>query len=129
MPTYTFYDLFGAWASDLFYTLIMATGSCLFIELPIANMWRTRIERGLIEKLKKYVNPKSRSRAASTLVAPDPAFKQETKIEETAEDATEVTSDSKVESETDEGGLDEDEAGSKIAGSEDELPQEVETQA
>lgn len=57
MPTYTFYDLFGAWSSDLFYTLILATLSCLLVELPIQNMWRTRIESKLILRLKAYVNP------------------------------------------------------------------------
>lgn len=35
LPTLTFYDLFGAWASDIFYTLILAVLSTLLIELPI----------------------------------------------------------------------------------------------
>lgn len=35
LPTLTFYDLFGAWASDLFYTMILAVLSTLLIELPV----------------------------------------------------------------------------------------------
>jgi peptidoglycan/LPS O-acetylase OafA/YrhL len=34
MPSYVFYDLFGNWFTDIFFTLILATMSTLLIELP-----------------------------------------------------------------------------------------------
>lgn len=55
LPTYTFYDLFGAWCSDIFYTVFLATLSCLLVEFPIQNMWRAYIEKKLLVKLKNYV--------------------------------------------------------------------------
>lgn len=56
MPTYKFYDLFGAWSSDIAYTLVLATLSTLLVELPVQNMWRNKLEKPLVVKLKAYVN-------------------------------------------------------------------------
>jgi hypothetical protein len=57
IPTYKFYELFGAWSSNLVYTIIIATMSCLFIELPVQNMWRSKLEKKIMKRLKDYVNP------------------------------------------------------------------------
>jgi peptidoglycan/LPS O-acetylase OafA/YrhL len=65
MPSYKFYDLFGAWFSDIIYTLILATASTLLIELPVQNMWRVGLEGKLMEKLKVYVNGPKKERNSS----------------------------------------------------------------
>lgn len=44
MPTYKFYELFGTWAMDISYTLVLATMSTVLIELPVQNMWRVGLE-------------------------------------------------------------------------------------
>jgi hypothetical protein len=82
MPTYTFYDLFGAWSSDLFYTIILATLSCLLIELPIQNMWRARIEKQLVIKLKAYVKGTPRAPKVEEPESSDTDTEQGSKIAE-----------------------------------------------
>ena len=62
MPYYKFYDLFGAWCADIFYSLILATISTLLIELPVQNMWRVGLEGKIMEKLKVYVNGSKKER-------------------------------------------------------------------
>ena len=65
MPSYKFYDLFGAWFSDIIYTLILATASTLLIELPVQNMWRVGLEGKLMNKLKAYVDGSKKGRGSS----------------------------------------------------------------
>ena len=62
MPSYKFYDLFGAWFSDIIYTLILATVSTLLIELPVQNMWRVSLEGKLMKNLQTYVNGSKKDR-------------------------------------------------------------------
>lgn len=115
MPTYTFYDLFGAWCSDLFYTLILATLSCLLIELPVQNMWKTRIEKKLMNRLKAYVNPTSK--AAHQLRSENFPHPKKQKTEVSPEQNTEPENQTSGTGE--ENDTDTIETGSKIAGSEE----------
>lgn len=55
LPSYSFYDLLGAWSCDLFYSLILATMGSLLIELPVQAMYRTRIESVILHKMKHWV--------------------------------------------------------------------------
>lgn len=55
LPSYSFYDLLGAWCTDLFYTTFLATMGSLLVEIPVQAMWRTRFESKIINSMKHWV--------------------------------------------------------------------------
>ena len=54
--TFHFYDIFGFYLTDFFYTFFSALFLALFVELPFGSLWRTYLDAWFL-KTKKLQNP------------------------------------------------------------------------